>query len=495
MIPGASMRTISTVLLLAALAVTTLRSQTWQYTASMSVERRMLTLTVLEDNTVLAIGGADANSRSLATCEIYDPATASWAMTAPMQTPRVRHTATKLADGRVVVIGGDVSGDAAVRPTPSIEIYDPATRRWSPGGNLLVARMNHTATLLPDGRILVVGGYNGSFLAECEIYDPATGSVTVTAPLLRGRMDHQSILLANGSVMMCGGRIGGTNGLFLNDCEIYDPATATWRAADAMHQSRIAGYSLLRFSDGGVLAAGGRNSPTSSAPGSEIYDPATMTWRSTDPMKLPCAWQGGVLLPFDQYLITGGIIDANWADANNINATATCEWYDRFDGKWYFAPSLNQPRAEHEIAYLHQTVNPALPTELILVAGGRITGQSRYTSTCEYLDMGVAAVNRYKEEQAALAGIPPASAPISPLVIAGNMGGSPKAIIDNDREETLTLDLVTVDGVIVRRIGDFHLDPGDHAIPIDIRGLPPALYFVRAGSGSGVRLARLLVGI
>jgi hypothetical protein len=488
------MRTIATVLLLAALTTTALRSQTWHYTASMSVERRMLTLTVLDENTVLAIGGADAHSQSLAACEIYDPATASWTMTAPMATPRVRHTATKLADGRVVVIGGDMSGDGAVRVTPSIEIYDPAAKRWSPGGNLLVARMNHTATLLPDGRILVVGGYNGNFLAECEIYDPATGSVTVTAPLLRGRMDHQSILLANGSVMMCGGRIGGTDGLFLNDCEIYDPATATWRAADAMHQSRMAGYSLLRFSDGGVLAAGGRNSPTSSAPGSEIYDPATMTWRSTDPMKLPCAWQGGVLLPFDQYLITGGIIDANWADANNINATPTCEWYDRFDGKWYFAPSLNQPRAEHEIAYLHQTVNPALPTELILVAGGRITGQGRYTSTCEYLDMGVAAVNSYKGEQDLLSGIPsgPGS---SSLVIAGNTGGSPKAIIGNDREETLTLDLVTTDGTIVRRIGEFHLDSGNHTIPIDTRGLPAALYFVRAGSGSGVRLARLLVGM
>ena len=81
------MRTNAIVLLLVVLAATNLRSQTWQYTAPMSVERRMLTLTVLEDNTVLAIGGADANNRSLATCELYDPATASWAMTASMKTP------------------------------------------------------------------------------------------------------------------------------------------------------------------------------------------------------------------------------------------------------------------------------------------------------------------------------------------------------------------------------------------------------------------------
>ena len=86
----------------------------------------------------------------------------------PMMTPREIHTATVMPNGQVVVAGG--SGLISVALS-SVEIFDPSSTRWLPAASMANARKSHTATLLPDGRLLVVGGYGDDYLGSSELFD------------------------------------------------------------------------------------------------------------------------------------------------------------------------------------------------------------------------------------------------------------------------------------------------------------------------------------
>src|SRR5206468_11228460 len=107
--------------------------------------------------------GGQRRSRYRRPARRFDAATETFTALDPMSTPRGRHTATLLRDGRVVVIGGA----DGVGPLASLEVYDPTTRTFSLAPSALeVARQDHTATLLPDGRVLVAGGSNASGALE-----------------------------------------------------------------------------------------------------------------------------------------------------------------------------------------------------------------------------------------------------------------------------------------------------------------------------------------
>ncbi|HUW17563.1 MAG TPA: kelch repeat-containing protein, partial [Actinomycetes bacterium] len=148
------------------------------------------TATLLADGTVLATAGSYFGG-PLSSAQLYDPSSGSWIATANLVESRSGHTATLLPDGRVLVAGGaiarcdstttggcietnaPVSGELA-----SAEVYDPGNRSWTAAANMVETRGGHTATLLPDGRVLVAGGYSpiGEVLASAELYDPGSGS-------------------------------------------------------------------------------------------------------------------------------------------------------------------------------------------------------------------------------------------------------------------------------------------------------------------------------
>jgi len=118
---------------------------------------------------------------------------------------REGHTATLLPDGRVLVIGGGSRDDG--HALGSVEAWDPVSFAFSPAGSLTAAREGHTATLLSDGRVLVIGGYDGGdqVFASAEVRDPASGSFSAAATLQHARSNHTATLLPDGRVLVVGG--------------------------------------------------------------------------------------------------------------------------------------------------------------------------------------------------------------------------------------------------------------------------------------------------
>jgi hypothetical protein len=189
-----------------------------------------------------------------------------------MASDRVVHTATLLNNGTVLVAGG---GDGIGGVLPSAELYDPEDGSWSPTGALSGSRGGQTATLLPDGTVLVAGGTPGSSrftdaLATAEIYDPAAGVWSGAAGMRTDRQYHTATLLPDGTVIVTGGT-GSTETTAA--AEIYDPRSKSWSAIGDMHEVR-AGHSATLLQNGNVLVAGGT---------AEQYGPAAVPAHSSEP--------------------------------------------------------------------------------------------------------------------------------------------------------------------------------------------------------------------
>ena len=246
----------------------------WTYTGSLGVALTGHTATLLTNGKVLVAGDG----------ELYDPVTGVWTHTGSPVTPRYYHTATLLPKGKVLVSGGASNGVTLA----SAELYDPATGHWTATGNLGTARERHTATLLVSGQVLVAGGfnYNGSndvTLASAELYDPATGHWTATGSLGAARYGHTATLLTNGKVLVVGG-----NGS-VSFAELYDPTTGTWSPTGSLGGT-IYDHTATLLANGQVLVAGGFyqwDGGVNMVAGGALYDPGTSSFNPfLNPVKL-----------------------------------------------------------------------------------------------------------------------------------------------------------------------------------------------------------------
>jgi hypothetical protein len=275
-----------------------------------------------------------------------------WDFTNNLNVGHENHTATLLPNGQVLVAAGGSSYDDSM---VTAELYDPATGVWSFTGSLIGRRKSHSATLLPSGMVLVAGGYDtsfgGGYLATAELYDPASGTWSTTSSMHGARTDHTATLLNNGKVLVAGGSIGGA----LASAELYDPATGTWSKTGTMHAARFT-FTATLLPSGNVLVAGGSDGLAVS--GAELYDPATGKWTPTGNLTNARYSHSATLLQDGKVLVAGGGDGAG-------GFYTSAELYDPASGTWTVTGSLHELRATHGANLLQNG--------MVLVEGGGLS--------------------------------------------------------------------------------------------------------------------------
>lgn len=234
----------------------------WTSEESLDGDRAAHTATLLPDGKVLVVGGARLEGGfldPLASTLQYDPNTGSWTTSGSMHEGRYFHTATLLTDGRVLVAGGRRPVAGSKDPVNTAELYDSRSGTWTSTGAMGAARALHSATLLPDGKVFVVGGttFNdetGGPLDSAELFDPSSGTWTATKSMDVFRVEHTATLLKDGKVLIVGGSRGGAEAL--DSAELFDPRTGEWDATATMGARRF-GHTATFLTDGTVLVASG----------------------------------------------------------------------------------------------------------------------------------------------------------------------------------------------------------------------------------------------
>jgi hypothetical protein len=284
-------------------------------TGSMGTPRYAAAAAPLADGRVLIAGGFydDAGGEHyLASAELFNPlnGTFSSAEVGSMATPRRGAVAARLPDGRVLVAGGSYD-DGTEHELASAEAFDPATGAFTPVGAMGTARVRAAAAALPDGRVLVAGGNNGSSrLSSAEVFTPSTGAFTPVGEMNTERAREAAAPLPDGRMLIAGGA-AGANAAALRSAEVFDPATNSFSSAGigAMGTARRA-PAAAPLPGGRVLIAGGSNGDfgESYLSSAEVFDPSTNTFSSAGIGALGVNRTGAIAapLPDGRVLVAGG---------------------------------------------------------------------------------------------------------------------------------------------------------------------------------------------
>jgi hypothetical protein len=270
---------------------------------------------------------------------------AGWVLTGSMWADRLLHTATLLPNGKVLVAGAF---------NRSTELYDVASGTFSRTGDTRVARRYHVMEQLADGKVLIAGGAQSPMgPVSAEVYDSATGVWTATGHMVTPRGHAASVRLSNGKVLVMGG-VDAT-GSILSSSELYDPATGTWSLSGFLSQARK-NHTATLLADGRVLVTGGTVVSSSSLlTSAEVYDPATGAWTTVGSMATPRTFHTATLLPNGKVLVAGGG-DADFA------RSASVELFDPATGAFTSTASMAGARRQHTATLLNNG--------LVLVSGG-----------------------------------------------------------------------------------------------------------------------------
>jgi hypothetical protein len=261
---------------------------------------------------------------------------------------RTEHTATLLPNGMVLIAGG--SGDFS-DVGASAELYDPSTGIFTATGSMAEARSEHTATLLPSGKVLVAGGINtwtGVSVASAELYDPSPGRFTAAGSTAVTRASHTATMLPSGSVLIAGGT--DPDGLSLASAELYDPSAGKFTAIADMTAARTS-HTATMLPNGLVLIAGGQGN-RSFGMTAELYDPDVGTFTATSTMVADRSYHTATMLPNRLVLIAGGEYFTGGLGATATGTTAGAELYDPEAGTFSATGSMTVPRLLHTATML-----------------------------------------------------------------------------------------------------------------------------------------------
>jgi WD40 repeat protein len=250
-----------------------------------------VTVLALAAAAVLAVGAA---LRWFDRSEFVAPL--GWKSQSPMATPRLNHSATRLPDGRVLVVGGS-DGSTVL---DSAELYDVATGAWAPTGSMTTPRQGHTATLLPDGRVLVIGRGSPGTGIIAEAWDPATGtwSVVAQAPF---RLFTAAVFLPDGRFLVTDSQPRPNPG----DTAIFDPSTGEWADTQPVAPDRY-NHALVMTSAGTAIMVGGDRPPDVGERIVERFDPSTDTWSEIGRLRDGAHSHEVTLLLDGRLLVIGG---------------------------------------------------------------------------------------------------------------------------------------------------------------------------------------------
>jgi len=264
--------------------------------------------------------------------------TQGFAPIASMGTTRAFHTASLLNNGKVVVIGGaNSNGELA-----SSELFDPTTKTFTPAGNMVEPRHSHTATVLADGKVIVIGGFNvGNALTTTEIFDATTGNFSSTGSMATARALHTATLLQTGKILVTGGL--DATGVPTATAELFDPVAGTFNGTSNMSTVR-AYHTATLLSDGKVLVAGGLDSTNSPLVSAELFDPATGKFTQTSTLATPRFQHTATLLNSGSVLIAGG-----GSLGGEVNST---ELFDANHETFSAGPTMATARAAHTATLL-----------------------------------------------------------------------------------------------------------------------------------------------
>jgi len=365
--------TVTSALSVSVSQTVTVQVQGFALDDTLGIARQYAAAAALPDGRALVVGG-DAGGNGIRQTEVYDPTTGLFTNNALLAVGRTRCTATTLNNGTVLVAGG-LPGPASGALSANV-VIDPSS------GSLLTApapsgtgRFGHTATLLPNGKVLLAGGWTlylmGSNVSNCELYTPSylptpNNTVVATTNLTTPRALHAAVLLPDGRVMVIGGVDG--NGTSLLTTEIYDSTSGTWSAGPNLNTARKGATATL-LKDGRVLVSGGNDGSVDLQTG-EILDARVTAFSPIGaPMVTARSSHQATLLASGQVLITGGSAPTSVAEVFDPTALA-----------------FNATGAQQEAR--SNSATALLPDGRILLIAGQNTIAPYYSQTSESFTPG-----------------------------------------------------------------------------------------------------------
>lgn len=353
--------------------------QKWTLSGSMTTPRSQHASILLSNGKVLVVGGRDGTN-TLNTCEIFDPNTGLFSATGSMSSPRRDFSIVAINNGNILAIAGRI--DNNYTQTQTCEIYNATTGTWSATGALSTVRFDYTATVLPNGKVLVIGGRSSTTpntsnwvdLNSAEIFDPGTGLWTTTSPMSLGRAYHTATLLANGNVLVVGGASRYPIAIDpFNSSEIYNPTTNIWsKAADVLSTTRFSSvHTATVITGGNIIIIGGIG--TSSSSGFpltiESYDSVADSWSNAGSLPNGRYVHTSSLLSDGRILLAGG-----YEITGTLSSLATtCSVYSPDTKIVAPAAAMNAARVNH--------TTTILPSGNVFTCGG--DGTSTILSSSE----------------------------------------------------------------------------------------------------------------
>lgn len=343
----------------------------WSIVADMGVGRYFFEAQPLDDHRVLIMGGRtrDGVTNSV---QIYDARTKTVVDAPPMQTARYGFASLRLPDGRIWVSGGCQDAYSVVGDS-TVEIYDPATETWSDGGEMKFTRWQHSAVMIDDDKILIIGGWNGPKV--CEVYSLNTRRTVETAEFPYVSSFGKAVVTSDGRILAFSGRSGGPMSYRTATVHRYEVtgSTAAWVPDGSM--SRNLYYpSLTIMANGQIVLTGGSEQEGNYVDvfASDVQITNDSGFAKIGDLFTPRAGHETAEFGDGQLIVMGGM-------DNNKHSYFSCEWVDASTGIVTEAPPMHETRRYFRAVTLYDEAG----NQVVVAIGGQQTDS--ITGTIEEL--------------------------------------------------------------------------------------------------------------